>query len=331
MDTAQFEALLDALVDRLRTDVRADSALRVPRNFENQVRHALLDLAGHLHVDFAPHPHVFPDIVIGEFGIEVKVTNKNAWRSVGNSVFESTRSETVRHVYVLFGKMGGQPDVRWGRYEACVMHVRTSHVPRFEVELFPTISLFDQFGVTYDEFRALPLHEKMVHIREYARGRLKPGERLWWLEDLEDSEPHTLPLQVRLYMGLSQDEKRMLRAEAALLSPQIVKPPRAKKKYDDAVLYILTYRGVLCPQARDLFSAGSVALRSNKARGGRYIQRALEDIQEEMRLAAGTLEDALFVEYWGESCSPAKRIKEWLRRADEYAVGWKPSRHLFRK
>jgi hypothetical protein len=332
MTTQEFEELLDSLVARLCGDVLADPSLQAPRNFENQVRHALLDLAGDLHIDFAPHPHVFPDIVIDEFGIEVKVTNKDSWRSVGNSVFESTRSDAVKHVYVLFGKMGGTPDVKWGRYEECVMHVRTSHVPRFEVEINPERSLFEQFGIGYDEFRALPLHEKMEHIRAYARGRLKPGERLWWLEDVEEAgEPHTLPLQARLYMSLSQPEKRRMRAEAALLNPQVVKPSRSKKKYDDAVLYLLTYHGVLCPQARDLFSAGSVALRADGARGGNYLLRALLDIQDEMRHAAETLPDALFVEYWGFSCPPPNRIREWLRQADDLAAGvWRPSSHLFR-
>ena len=95
-------------------------------------------------------------------------------------------------------------------------------------------------------------------------------------------------------------------------------------------MYLLTYHGVLCPQARDLFSAGSVALRSDATRGGVYILRALKDIEKEMKVAAQTLADALFVEYWGESVSPRMRIREWLKRADALAQGWKPSRELFK-
>lgn len=281
-------------------------------------------------IDFSPDAQVFPDIVIGEFGIEVKFTTNDTWRSIANSVFESTRSPAVRHIYLVFGKMGGTPEVRWGRYEDCVMHVRTSHVPRFEVELSPTESLFKKFGVTYQEFAAATLEEKMKHIRQYARRRLKPGERLWWLGDSAD-EPHTLPLEVRLYMHLPQMKKRQLRAEGALLCPQIVGGSRKRNKYNDVTNYILTYHGVLCPQARDLFSAGSVALRANSRRGGNYLMRSLQDIEPEMRMAAANLEDALFVEYWGKSVAPAKRISEWLRRADAIASGWTPSDHLFRR
>src|ERR1019366_8242043 len=147
----------------------------------------------------------------------------------------------VRHIYVLYGKMGGIPEVRWGKYEDCVMHVRTSHVPRFEVEIGAKESLFSKFGISYEAFCTLEPEGKMRFIREYARARLKPGDRLWWLEDKpEEAQEHSLPLEVRLYMGLPQEEKPKLRAEAALLCPQVLKPPRAKKKYDDAELYLIT-------------------------------------------------------------------------------------------
>jgi hypothetical protein len=70
-------------------------------------------------------------------------------------------------------------------------------------------------------------------------------------------------------------------------------------------------------------------MRGDARRGGIYVSRSLLDIQDEMRTAAATLEDALFVEYWKESVPPERRIKEWLKRADKLAVG--PSEVLFRE
>lgn len=330
MNTETFEKLLGELCARLTDECRSGRAYDASKPFENRVREvtkALLEKFK-IPVDPTPHPYGFPDIVLEEFGIEVKFTTGDTWRSVANSVFETFRDKDVKHIYVVFGKMGGKPEVRWGRYEECVMHVRTSHVPRFEVDLDAKESLFKKFGITYDQFCQLSLHERMEHIRNYARARLKKGERLWWLEDRPD-EGHSLPLQARLYMSLEQPEKRRLRAEAALLCPQIVRASRSKHKYDDVTLYLLTYHGVLCPQARDLFSAGSVAMRSDSKRGGNYVQRALADIEEEMRAAAATMDDALFVEYWGVSVPPERRIQEWLKRADGLATTWVPSKHLF--
>lgn len=324
-----FERLLDVVVAALR-----DEARQVPfanaKQFENRVREVIGNSINDplIKIDFDPHPQAFPDIAVGEFGIEVKFTTNDTWRSVANSVLETNRIDEVKIVYIVFGKMGGEPDVKWGEYEKSVMHVRTSHVPRFEVEIGAPKSLFEQMGISYDDFRVSEMHEKMTCIRQYARRRLKAGERLWWLEDASGEE-HTLPIQARLYTKLSAEEKIKLRAEAILLCPRIVESGRSKSKYDDVVLYLLTYHGVLCHQARDLFSAGSVANPSNDDNGGIYIQRAIQLIEADIRDAASRMEDALFVEYWGFSVPPNQRIKEWLRLADSYSRDWIPSKVLF--
>lgn len=334
MNQEQFEVLLNTLAAKLTDEVRKDTTLYVPAVFEGRVRKGLQELlsAKGANPVLNSRPQAFPDIVFGPFGIEVKFTDSDTWRSIANSVFEGSRDAKVKHIYLLFGKMGGKPTVRWSRYEDCVMHVRTSHVPRFEVEIGTKEPLFSKLGISYEDFRSLSIPEKMEYIRKYARGRLKPGDRLWWLEDKpESAQQHSLDLQVRLYMGLDQDEKRRLRAEAALLCPQVVKPSRSKKKYDDAALYLLTYRGVLCSQARDLFTAGSVALRADDTRGGNYMARSLKDIETEMRAAAQHLEDALFIEYWGLSVPAKQRIRKWLELADKYATDWKPSEELFKR
>jgi hypothetical protein len=182
--------------------------------------------------------------------------------------------------------------------------------------------------ISYEDFCALPVEKKMRYIREYAKGRLKEGERLWWLEEKAEPE-HSLPIQVRLYMDLPIEEKRRLRAEGALLCPQIVAGSRIRNKYNDVALYLLTYHGVLASNTRDLFSAGSVAHVRDKHRGGIYIQRALAEIEDEMIAASLRMEDALFVEYWGEPVPPALRIDRWLRLADECATDWVPSQELF--
>ena len=132
-----------------------------------------------------------------------------------------------------------------------------------------------------------------------------------------------------MYTALSGEEKTQLRAEAILLCPQIVSSGRTRRKYDDVVLYLLTYHGVVCHQVRDLFSAGSVANPKNDDDGGIYIQRAIELLEEDIRSAALRMDDALFEEYWGRSVPPEQRIDEWLQRADSFATEWTPSDVLF--
>ncbi len=334
MTKDDFETVLNICCEQLTNEART-SGFKLSSDFENRVREVLSNLTKgntSFEIDFNPHPQAFPDIAMGEYGVEVKFTLADTWRSVANSVLETQRIEEVKHIYIVFGKMGGIPEVRWGEYEKSVIHVRTSHVPRFEVELPSDKApvkepLFEQMGIKYDDFRKLDMQDKMKYIRAYAR-KIHPDGRLWWIED-SSSEEHTTPIQARLYTNLTPQEKTKLRAEAALLCPDIVKSGRSRKKYDDMVLYLLTYHGVLCHQARDLFSAGSVANPQNDDEGGIYIERALKLIEEDMKEAALRMDDALFVEYWGESVPPEKRIERWLEKADAVAKDWIPSKSLF--
>lgn len=332
MKESEFMEILDRLCRLLTEEARVIDFVSA-KIFEGRVRELVrgLVLDPSIYIDPDPPAQGFPDIAVGRFGIEVKYTTNDTWLSIANSVLETNRVLTVEKIFVVFGKIGGTPEVRWSNYEDCVVHVRTSHVPRFEVEIpttAGTISLFQKMGIPYDEFRRLPMADKMKHIREYARGRLRPGERLWWLEDNPEPE-HTLPLQARIYTKLPDDEKKRLRAEAVLLCPGVVRSGRARDKYDDVALYLMTYHGVLVANARDLFSAGSVANPNNDDNGGVYIERAIRLLERDIVEAAHRLDDALFVEYWGRSVLPENRIREWLLQADRYAQNWVPSASLF--
>jgi len=323
---AQFSVLLDKVAAQLGDEIRQSTKYHGPAEFQQRVFDVLRDVAaadGNLDVKPTFHPHAFPDIHANGFGLEVKTTTKDSWLSVGNSVFEGMRDPAVKDIYVMFGKMGGMPSVMWGRYEDRITHVRISHAPRFVLEMDRDSSLFGKMKISYDDFAKLDPHGKMKHVRDYSRGRLKPGERLWWLED-QDSPGK--PLEVRLYMSLAAKEKIKLRAEGALLFPQIVAGGRVKDKYTEVAFFFLRYHSVFCPQTRDLFSAGSVA---GKERGGNYLQRSLKNIEGAMREAAECLPEDIIEEYWGEKVEPKDRIKHWLKKADRLATKWKPSEELF--
>lgn len=318
--------MLDRAVEILTENVRSSTLYHGPEEFEQGVLDMLRVAARDSGFTVSPtfHKHAFPDIRVNGFGVEVKYTMQDTWLSVGNSIFEGMRDPNVSKVYVVFGKIGGTAEVRWGRYEESITHVRVSNSPRFVVEMSGERSaLFGHLTVTYDEFSALDDESKMQHVREYSRHRLKDGERLWWLET-----SHSLPVAVRVYRTLPKCEKRQLRTEATLLCPEVVKSGASRGKYDRAGLYLITQHGVFAPQLRDLFSAGSVGARGGK-RGHKYIVDALRGIEEEMLRTAADLDGALFEDYWGFPCSPADRIRQWLALADRYATDWEPPGVLF--
>lgn len=326
MDRGEFERILDRAVEILTENLRSSDLYHGPEKFEQGVQDMLRVAARDTGCTVSPtfHQHAFPDIRVNGFGVEAKYSKQDSWLAVGNSIFEGMRDPDVNHIYVVLGKTGGTPEARWGRYEDSITHVRVSNSPRFVIELnSERPSLFGQLTVTYEEFAGLDDEAKMAHVREYSRHRLKEGARLWWLE-----ASHTLPVAVTVYRTLPDVEKRKLRAEATLLCPEVVKSGVSRGKYDRAGLYLITQHGVFAPQLRDLFSAGSVGARGGK-RGHKYIVEALRDIEMEMRDAASHLDGALFEEYWGYACPPERRIKGWLKQADQYATDWTPSAELF--
>lgn len=84
LNVETFEKLLDELCERLTQECRAGHTFGNSKAFEHRVREIAQDLlAGFgIAVDFYPHPFGFPDIVLGEFGVEVKFTVNDTWRSV---------------------------------------------------------------------------------------------------------------------------------------------------------------------------------------------------------------------------------------------------------
>ncbi len=333
MTDDEIAAVLTDACEQLTSEARKPGAFTSSKEFEDRVRSVVRAQLRKHHKkigEFAAQD--FPDIVIGDWGIEVKHTKDDKWRTVANSVFEGHRKDEVDRVFLLYAKMGGTPEVRWARYEDAVIHVRTSHRPRYEVDVEAKTTLFSVMGIAYADFRKLDENGKMAHIRKYARSRLEHGEQLWWLGDAEN--PHSLPITARLYIKLPQHEKARLRAEAAFLCPEIVKTSRGKNKYNRVALYLLTYHGVVASQARDLFSAGSVAVPGNKGRGGNYVLRALKNLEGEMIEVASSIDPELLASYWGKPApkSTKGRIAHWLKLADEHAgKAWTPSKHLFQE
>ncbi len=267
------------------------------------------------------HDSAFPDIVVNGFGVEVKFTSRSTWHGTGNSIFKGMRDETANHLYLVYFR-SDIPEARWSQYESCIKGVRISHSPRYMIDMDGGGNFFRDLDLKLEVFKDLDMKDKMVIVKEDVQKRLKEGERLWWFGDDQD---HTIPVNVRLYRNLDTSRQSALRAEAALMCPEIFQGSRKRSKYDGIAVYLLTQHGVLASNVRDMFSAGSVA---GPERGGDYILRSVKNNIEAIHKAAAELDDALFVEYWGESCLPESRLTRWFELIDAARPANPPSAHL---
>lgn len=197
----------------------------------------------------------FPDIVAADYyGIEVKATKKDDWTSIGNSVLESSRVPSVEKIYMFFGKLGGKPDIRYRNYEECLKGISVTHYPRYQIDMnLPEgESIFDKMEVPYDEVRTMENPIKV--IRKYYKTQMGDGDSLWWIDDDGDNIPSLSPV-IRNYTTLSSDEKDRITAAIMAYFPEVFRQ-NSPKKYERIPAFLASQYGVVCPNIRDLFSAG---------------------------------------------------------------------------
>ena len=92
----------------------------------------------------------FPDIVAKQYyGIEVKTTIKNHWKTTGNSVFEGTRVDGVERIFMFFAKLADPIEFRCRPYEDVLSEVVVTHSPRYliDMNLAQGQTIFDKIRV----------------------------------------------------------------------------------------------------------------------------------------------------------------------------------------
>lgn len=201
----------------------------------------------------------FPDIIAEKYyGVEVKMTKKNHWKSVGSSIVESTRDSLVEDIYLLFGKMGGEyPEFRCRPYEDVMCDISVTHSPRYfiDMELKEGGTIFDKLNTTYDEFRCAD--DSIDQVRKYYRDKAVKANKLempWWVTS-ENADEHR-SFNIRLWNSLAIEEKDELLAKSMILFTETLNPKKSSTKYNQTTLWLCSYSQVVMPNIRDSFSAG---------------------------------------------------------------------------
>lgn len=257
-DDVAFEALLADVVARMNSEARAYPGQYITlqgSKLEDKVVEMLRTCARGTCFEERVVKYAgqrFPDIVVGDYyGVEVKTTKANHWKSTGSSVAEGTRVESVERVYLLFGKMCEPIEFTCKPYEACLSEVVVTHSPRYLVDmnLEGGETIFDKLGLSYDELRRQPNPIRV--ILSYYRSRLKEGEELWWLGN-ESAPPSSLV--VRIWNSLSVEEKREYLIKGFVFFPELLS--NHSNKFNRMAVWLATSEDVVCPNLRDMFSAG---------------------------------------------------------------------------
>lgn len=269
----------------------------------------------------------FPDIVAKKYyGIEVKTTTQNHWKTTGNSVLESTRVEDVERIFMLFAKLASPIEFRCRPYEACLSEVVVTHSPRYLIDMNLAVgkTIFDKINTPYDELRKK--ENPLRHVVDYYKSKLKPGEELWWI-DQENSQPSNLV--IKIWNNLSLKEKQEAKNKSMVYFPELFS--NNNDKFGRLAIWLVTRQGVVCPNVRDLFTAGGKGKFVVKTKVYENIPRIFLTLFENLEFLIETLIQTSAIElseYWGIITTEKKKITDWIDLVSAHSRKISDAKHL---
>jgi hypothetical protein len=268
----------------------------------------------------------FPDIIANKFyGIEVKTTTQNHWKTTGNSVLESTRVEDVERIFMLFGKLGKPIEFKCRAYEECLSEVVVTHSPRYliDMNLEKGKTIFDKIKMPYDTLRQKK--NPIKPITDYYKSKLKPGQDLWWIQDTEQASN----LVINIWNNLNPKEKQEIKNRAMVYFPEVFS--NKGDKFARLAIWLVTREAIVCPNIRDLFTAGGQDdyIINNKTYKNipRIYIKLFDNIDSVLSILTSTSAIELS-EYWNEKTSEKKKLIDWIELVSMNAKTVNGAKHL---
>lgn len=263
----------------------------------------------------------FPDIVAERFyGVEVKSTKDDNWKSTGSSIVESTRIADVSRIYMLFGKLGGNPaQFKCKPYEDCLYNIAVTHSPRYlidmELDEHKEPNIFDKINIPYDKFRLYDESTKISKVRQYYKQKAKAEGKLempWWMGEEGTS------VTLSFYNDLGRSKKDGIDVRMFILFPCIF-----NSDFKPAALWLCNRYALLCPNMRDLFTAGGKIKTLGKMKLAHPVPQVINRLYNSKDDIIALLKhpDSALIQdiadYWPLISSPRNLYEQWLKQVDD--------------
>ncbi|MBN1971111.1 MAG: hypothetical protein JW870_17220 [Candidatus Delongbacteria bacterium] len=294
----KYLGLLGNKLENVVADVMTDRAKGTP--FENSIEL----ISG----------QKFPDIIANKFyGIEVKTTKQNHWTTTGNSVLESTRVDGIERIFMLFGKMVNPVEFKCRPYEDCLSEVVVTHSPRYliNMDLQAGNTIFDKLDIPYDTLRNFS--NPLKPITDYYRQFLKPGEEVWWLDQ---EEPKSTGLIIKLWNNLPIESRKQYMLKSMVLFPEIFS--NRPDKFNRLAVWLVNSEGIVCPNIRDVFTAGGQGIiewKKKQHSGIPQILIKLSNSIDDLKIILDELEIDILEKYWNLSIK--NKVNDWIGLINE--------------
>ena len=168
-------------------------------------------------------------------------------------------------------------------------------------------TIFDKIKTPYDTLRKNK--NPIRSITEYYKSKLKPGQDLWWIQDTEKASK----LVIDIWNNLSSSEKQHTKYRAMVYFLEVFS--NRSDKFARLSIWLVTRESIVCPNVRDLFTAGGKGdyLIKNKTYKDipRVFIKLFDNIDSVFEVLINTSSFEL-AEYWDIKTSEKKKIMGWI-------------------
>ncbi len=330
---SEFDSLMNSTIERLnylaQNDSRKVSQLS-GRDLEPFVKNVMEEMAKSTPFEGSIKligGQKFPDITAKNYyGIEIKTTRQNHWKSTGNSVLETTRVDNVERVFLLFAKLATPIEFRCRPYEEVLSEVVVTHSPRYliDMNLKNGETIFDKINMPYDKLRKKD--DPIRPIVNYYKNKLKPGEELWWM-DVENTSKAS-NIIIRIWKNLSSTEQQELKNQAMAYFPELF--GNSSEKYGRLAIWLTTVKAIVCPNVRDLFSAGGrekIEFKGEIYKVPKIFWNLLNNVHHITEVLQQTPACEL-AEYWKIQTSEESKISDWIDLVSQNSKSIESAKHV---
>lgn len=331
---SEFDLLLGSTITELNLHAKKSSkkvATLLGRNLEPFVKDVMTEIA--VGTPFENSIELiggqkFPDIVAKKYyGIEVKTTTQNHWKSTGNSVLESTRVNDVGRIFMLFAKLAEPIEFRCRPYEEVLSEVVVTHSPRYliDMNLEQGKTIFDKIKMPYDILRKK--ENPIKPIVSYYKNKLKAGEELWWMDS--ESNNTASNIVIRIWNNLPQSEKQDIKNRSMIYFPELF--GNRSDKFNRVAIWLATRQSIVCPNIRDLFTAGGKVDIFIGSKTYTKVPRIFLNLFQNLSKIIENIVDISALElseYWEMKTTEKRKISDWVDLVSENAKSIRDAQHL---
>lgn len=269
----------------------------------------------------------FPDIIAKKYyGIEIKTTIQNHWKTTGNSILETTRVENIEKIFMLFAKLAKPIEFKCRPYEDCLSEIVVTHSPRYLIDMELEIgnTIFDKIKIPYDDLRTKV--NPIKPIIEYYKNKLRPGENLWWI-DQENKKSNSLI--IKIWNNLSSKEKLEIKNRSMIYFPELFS--NSIDKFSRLAVWLITNEGIVCHNVRDSFTAGGKDTMVIGDRQYKKVPRIFINLQKNLCDIIDLISKTSAIElteYWGKKTSEGKKMTNWVDIVACHSKSIKDAKHL---